>query len=39
MVQKAEHMEGVIKALENHVSQVESDYKDRLEKEIAAKKM
>ncbi|CAO2842787.1 unnamed protein product, partial [Amaranthus hypochondriacus] len=35
---KAGDLEGVIKALETHVSQVESDYKDRLEKEIAAKK-
>ncbi|XP_021726285.1 nuclear-pore anchor-like [Chenopodium quinoa] len=35
---KAGELEGVIKALETHLSQVESDYKDKLEKETAARK-
>ncbi|KAL5568783.1 hypothetical protein UlMin_025358 [Ulmus minor] len=32
---KAGELEGVIKALETHLSQVESDYKERLEKEVS----
>lgn len=36
--QKAGELEGVIKALETHLSQVENDYKERLEKEISARK-
>ncbi|KAK4386790.1 Nuclear-pore anchor [Sesamum angolense] len=35
---KATELEGVIKALETHLNQVESDYKDRLEKEESARK-
>ncbi|XWS16718.1 hypothetical protein CRYUN_Cryun33cG0001800 [Craigia yunnanensis] len=35
---KARELEGAIKALEMHLSQVEDDYKDRLEKEVSAKK-
>ncbi|KAK9677475.1 hypothetical protein RND81_11G145300 [Saponaria officinalis] len=35
---KAGELEGVIKALETHLSQSESDYKDKLEKEAAARK-
>ncbi|KAL9236694.1 hypothetical protein vseg_011330 [Gypsophila vaccaria] len=35
---KAGDLEGVIKALETHLSQSESDYKDKLEKEAAARK-
>ncbi|CAK9179681.1 unnamed protein product [Ilex paraguariensis] len=35
---KAGELEGVIKALETHLSQVENDYKERLEKEISARK-
>lgn len=35
---KAEELEGVIKALETHGNQIESDYKERLEKEVSAKK-
>lgn len=35
---KAGDLEGVIKALETHLSQVESDYKDKLEKENVARK-
>lgn len=34
---KAGELEGVIKALETHLSQVENDYKERLEKEVAAR--
>ncbi|XP_062158169.1 nuclear-pore anchor isoform X2 [Alnus glutinosa] len=34
---KAGELEGVVKALETHLSQVESDYKDRLEKEVSAR--
>ncbi|XP_059455352.1 nuclear-pore anchor isoform X2 [Corylus avellana] len=34
---KAGELEGVIKALETHLSQVESDYKERLEKEVSAR--
>ncbi|KAL7217444.1 hypothetical protein ACSBR1_029188 [Camellia fascicularis] len=35
---KVEELEGVIKALETHLSQVENGYKERLEKEISARK-
>ncbi|KAK4434730.1 Nuclear-pore anchor [Sesamum alatum] len=35
---KSAELEGVIKALETHLNQVESDYKDRLEKEESARK-
>lgn len=35
---KAGELEGVIKAIETHLSQVESDYKDKLEKETATRK-
>lgn len=35
---KAGELEGVIKALETHSSQVENDYKERLEKELTARK-
>ncbi|KAK9152572.1 hypothetical protein Sjap_000052 [Stephania japonica] len=35
---KAGELEGVIKALETHLSQVESDYKEKLEKEISIRK-
>ncbi|OVA15206.1 Tetratricopeptide [Macleaya cordata] len=35
---KAGELEGVIKALETHLSQVENDYKEKLEKEVAARK-
>ncbi|KAL0321008.1 UNVERIFIED_CONTAM: Nuclear-pore anchor [Sesamum radiatum] len=35
---KATELEGVIKALETHLNQVESEYKDRLEKEESARK-
>ncbi|KAI8006954.1 Nuclear-pore anchor [Camellia lanceoleosa] len=35
---KAGELEGVIKALETHLSQVENGYKERLEKEISARK-
>ncbi|XP_058184188.1 nuclear-pore anchor isoform X3 [Rhododendron vialii] len=35
---KAGELEGVIRALETHFSQVENDYKERLEKEISATK-
>ncbi|CAK7326022.1 unnamed protein product [Dovyalis caffra] len=35
---KAGELEGVIKALETHLSQVENDYKERLEKEVSARK-
>ncbi|KAJ8761339.1 hypothetical protein K2173_001395 [Erythroxylum novogranatense] len=35
---KAGELEGVIKALESHLSQVENDYKERLEKEVSARK-
>ncbi|KAG6675327.1 hypothetical protein I3842_15G095500 [Carya illinoinensis] len=34
---KAGELEGVIKALETHLSQVENDYKERLEKEVSAR--
>ncbi|XP_052178509.1 nuclear-pore anchor isoform X2 [Diospyros lotus] len=34
---KAGELEGVIKALETHLSQVENNYKERLQKEISAK--
>ncbi|PIA37605.1 hypothetical protein AQUCO_03000279v1 [Aquilegia coerulea] len=36
---KAGELEGVIKALEMHLSQVESDYKEKLEKEVSARKL
>ncbi|KAK1578573.1 hypothetical protein Q3G72_031364 [Acer saccharum] len=36
--QKAGELEGVIKALEIHLSQVENDYKERLEKEESMRK-
>ncbi|KAI9161249.1 hypothetical protein LWI28_015729 [Acer negundo] len=36
--QKAGELEGVIKALEIHLSQVENDYKERLEKEESTRK-
>ncbi|KAF5949025.1 hypothetical protein HYC85_014982 [Camellia sinensis] len=35
---KAGELEGVIKALDTHLSQVENGYKERLEKEISARK-
>ncbi|XP_057461451.1 nuclear-pore anchor-like [Actinidia eriantha] len=35
---KAGELEGVIRALETHSSQVENDYRERLDKEISAKK-
>ncbi|KAM7532425.1 hypothetical protein LguiB_035835 [Lonicera macranthoides] len=35
---KAGELEGVIKALETHSLQVENDYKERLEKEVSARK-
>ncbi|XP_059661908.1 nuclear-pore anchor isoform X2 [Cornus florida] len=35
---KSGELEGVIKALETHLSQVENDYKERLEKEVSARK-
>nr|XP_016471043.1 PREDICTED: nuclear-pore anchor-like [Nicotiana tabacum] len=35
---KAGELEGVIKALESHGNQIENDYKERLEKEVSAKK-
>lgn len=35
---KAGELEGVIKALETHLNQVESEYKDKLEKEVSARK-
>lgn len=35
---KAGELEGVIKALETHLTQLESEYKDKLEKEAAARK-
>ena len=35
---KAGELEGVMKALEMHLNQVEDDYKDRIEKEVFAKK-
>ncbi|KAH6764476.1 hypothetical protein C2S51_015725 [Perilla frutescens var. frutescens] len=35
---KAVELEGVIKALETHLNQVESEYKDKLEKEVSARK-
>ncbi|WJX72066.1 hypothetical protein P8452_55984 [Trifolium repens] len=35
---KAADLEGVIKAMESHLKQVEDDYKDRLEKEFSARK-
>ncbi|XP_043688308.1 nuclear-pore anchor isoform X2 [Telopea speciosissima] len=34
---KAGELEGVIKALEMHLSQVENDYKEKLEKEVSVK--
>lgn len=34
---KAGELEGVVKALETHLSQVENDYKERLEKEVGAR--
>ncbi|KAK6133125.1 hypothetical protein DH2020_033164 [Rehmannia glutinosa] len=34
----AGELEGVIKALETHLNQVESEYKDKLEKEVSARK-
>ncbi|KAM5586916.1 nuclear-pore anchor [Rosa sericea] len=34
---KAGGLEGVIKALETHLSQVENDYKERLEREVSAR--
>ncbi|KAL6196869.1 hypothetical protein ACLB2K_032482 [Fragaria x ananassa] len=34
---KAGELEGVIKALETHLSQVENDYKERLEREVSAR--
>ncbi|KAF9617911.1 hypothetical protein IFM89_039130 [Coptis chinensis] len=36
---KAGELEGVIKALEMHLSQLESDYKEKLQKEESARKM
>ncbi|KAL5732068.1 hypothetical protein ACHQM5_004726 [Ranunculus cassubicifolius] len=36
---KAGDLEGVIKALETHLTQVESDYKEKLQKEAAARKL
>ncbi|XP_044468309.1 nuclear-pore anchor isoform X3 [Mangifera indica] len=35
---KAGELEGVIKALETHLTQVENDYKEKLEKEVSARK-
>jgi len=35
---KSGELEGVIKALETHLTQLESEYKDKLEKEAAARK-
>ncbi|KAH6775864.1 hypothetical protein C2S52_013425 [Perilla frutescens var. hirtella] len=35
---KARELEGVNKALETHLNQVESEYKDKLEKEVSARK-
>ncbi|XP_051134756.1 nuclear-pore anchor isoform X2 [Andrographis paniculata] len=35
---KAGELEGVIKALETHLNQVESEYKEKLEKEVSARK-
>ncbi|KAK6926183.1 Nucleoprotein TPR/MLP1 [Dillenia turbinata] len=35
---KAGELEGVIKALEKHLSQVENDYKEKLERELSARK-
>ncbi|XP_028799696.1 nuclear-pore anchor isoform X2 [Neltuma alba] len=35
---KATELEGVIKAMESHLKQIEDDYKQRLEKESAARK-
>ncbi|CAA3028939.1 nuclear-pore anchor [Olea europaea subsp. europaea] len=35
---KAGELEGVIKALETHLNQVENDYKEKLEKEVSARK-
>ncbi|KAL8470223.1 hypothetical protein ACS0TY_032908 [Phlomoides rotata] len=35
---KARELEGVIKALETHLNQVESEYKDKLEKEVSSRK-
>ncbi|GAV64888.1 TPR_MLP1_2 domain-containing protein, partial [Cephalotus follicularis] len=35
---KAGELEGVIRALETHSSQVENDYKERLEKEVSSRK-
>ncbi|KAL6544653.1 hypothetical protein OROMI_023515 [Orobanche minor] len=34
---KAGELEGVIRALETHLNQVESEYKDKLEKEVSAR--
>ncbi|CAI9760212.1 unnamed protein product [Fraxinus pennsylvanica] len=34
---KAGELEGVIKALETHLNQVENDYKEKLEKEVSAR--
>ncbi|KAF5728160.1 nuclear-pore anchor isoform X1 [Tripterygium wilfordii] len=36
--QKAGELEGVIKALETHLNQVENDYKEKLEKESSSRK-
>ncbi|KAJ7982109.1 nuclear-pore anchor [Quillaja saponaria] len=35
---KAGELEGVIKAMESHLKQVENDYKERLDKEVSAKR-
>ncbi|XP_042520099.1 nuclear-pore anchor [Macadamia integrifolia] len=35
---KAGELEGVIKALETHLSQVENDYREKLEKEVSVRK-
>ncbi|KAA8523384.1 hypothetical protein F0562_009807 [Nyssa sinensis] len=35
---KAGELEGVIRALETHLSQIENDYKGRLDKEVSARK-
>ncbi|KAJ0098747.1 hypothetical protein Patl1_19770 [Pistacia atlantica] len=35
---KAGELEGVIKALETHLTQAENDYKEKLEKEVSARK-
>ncbi|RDY07361.1 Nuclear-pore anchor, partial [Mucuna pruriens] len=35
---KAADLEGVIKAMESHLKQVEDDYKEKLEKELSARK-